>query len=200
MNLIRVYSEFDEAMFEALDMSRGLPSGMGLKGYGVAHLMDGDGKTKLLVPFANLITTFGDQYYSTRGVAGIGTPNIGQPTLADGMKLGTATTAVHKSTAGGANIATGGYIAGSNNLFDTTHPQVSAVGGDGGWNATYKTTWAAGDATNATINECAIVTDQETDSGSAVGTTISRAVITTVNKQAADTLAITWNHKFLGAP
>lgn len=198
MNLLHAYTEFEEAMQEAALLSREFDR-LGIVGYGVAHLLDRDGKTKQLIPFTNLITTAGDQYYAQKGIVGISPANPSAPTAANGMKLGTATTAVHKSTAGAAAIASGGYIAGSNNAFDATFPSAAAVGGDTGWNATYKTTWPAGDSTNATINEVAIVNDQATDATASVANTYSRAVISTVNKGASDALAITWNHKVLGA-
>lgn len=189
------YTEFDDAMFSALDMARGLDR-IGIVGYGVAHLMDGDGNTKQLVPFSNLITTFGDEYYAKKGIHLVQPGNLSYTTVVNGMKLGTSTTAAAKS---GANSFIVTYITGSNNAFDATYPQAAAVGGDGGWNAIYKTTWPAGDATSATINEVAVVTDQASDTQGAAASTISRAIIATVNKQAADSLAVTWNHKFLGA-
>lgn len=198
MHLLKNYSEDEEAMREALAMAAALRGdGLGMVGYGIAHLIGGDGKTKQLVPFANRITTAGDEYYVRRGAAGIGTPNIAQPTLANGMKLGTGATAASKSGAGAALVT---YESGSNNLFDTTHPAVAAVGGDGGWNLTYKNTWAPGDVTETALTEVVIVNDAQTDATSSAADTISRGILSpTVNKQAADQLAVTWTHKFLGA-
>jgi hypothetical protein len=40
---------------------------VGLVGFGWAELLDEHGDLKLLVPFTNLITNWGDQYYATRG-------------------------------------------------------------------------------------------------------------------------------------
>jgi len=193
-----------ETLREALDMAQQLKKtidepGLGIYGFGVAHLLDGDGKTKQLIPFANLVTTAGDQYCAKKIVALIGPNSPAAPTAANGMKLGTATTAAHKSTAGGADIASGGYISGSNVAFDTGFATSSAVGGDAGWLSTYKTTWPAGTATNATINEAAIVNDQGTNATATAANTYSRAVISTVNKTSTDVLAITWNWKALGA-
>lgn len=188
-----------EAMAAAWEMARALTGDrLGLVGFGVAHLLDGDGRTKQLVPFANLITTAGDQYYAKKGIVGISPANPSAPTAANGMKLGTSSTAAAKSSTGAAIVT---YITGSNVVFDSTFPSAAAVAGtDTGWNATYKTTWPAGTATNSTINEVAIVNDQTNNSdGSTAANTYSRAVITTVNKTASDSLAVTWNHKFLGA-
>jgi hypothetical protein len=169
----------------------------GIAGTLYIDLYGPDGELKLHRVVPNLVTTVGDQYYAKMGCAGVGGNSA--PTLANGMKLGTASTATHKSNAGSANIANGGYISGSNNTFDTVTPAV--VSGDTGWKITYVTTWGAGDATNSTINEAAIVTDQATDNTSTgVSVCIARALTGLVNKGASDTLVITWVHTFLGGP
>lgn len=172
----------------------------GLVGYGVVELRGPDGRLKEAVPFANLITTAGDQYYAQKGIVGISPAVPSAPTAASGMKLGTGATAAHKSSTAGAGIATGTYITGSNVAFDATYPQAAAVAGtDTGWNATYKTTWPAGTATNAAITEAAIVNNQSTDGQATPAQTYARITFGAVNKGAADSLAITWSHKFLGA-
>lgn len=186
---------YTDTLRAAADMAASLDH-VGLVGFGVAHLLDGDGRTKSLVPFANLVTTAGDEYYARKAIVGISPALPAAPTAVNGMKLGTGTTAASKSGAAAALVT---YLAGSNVVFDATFPSAAAVGGDTGWNATYKTTWAAGVATNAAITEVAIVNDQATNATSAAAATISRAIIATVNKTAADSLAITWSHKFLGA-
>jgi hypothetical protein len=169
---------------------------LGMVGYGVAELRDGDGRTKLLVPFANLITDAGDLYYAGKAIVGISPAAPSAPTAVNGMKLGTGSTAVAKSGAGGALVT---YLTASNVAFDASYPQTANLGAGLGVNGVYKTTWAAGVATNAAITEVAIVNDQATNATSTAANTISRALITSVNKTASDTLAITWNHKFLGA-
>jgi hypothetical protein len=196
MHLITKRSEVEDALRAADLMTRDLPEGMGLKGFGVAHVLDGDGKTKQLVPFANLITTAGDQYYCQKGIVGVSPANPSAPTVASGMKLGTTATAAAKSSTGSLLVA---YLTASNIVFDATYPQSASAGGDTGWNATYKSTWGAGVATSSTINEVVIVNDAATNATSTAANTYSRAVVSTVNKGASDTLAITWNHKFLGA-
>lgn len=191
-------NEVRDALYFALERARDTYDGVGMLGFGVAHLLDGDGKTKELIPFCNLITTAGDQYYAQKAIALVPPQNPAAPTAAQGMKLGTggATAAAKSST--GASIVT--YITGSNLVFDPTYPSAAAVGGDGGWNATYKTTWAAGTATNASISEVAIVNDQTNNAnGSTAANTYARATFTAINKTASDSLAITWTHKFLGA-
>lgn len=184
-----------DAMAAAYGQARAV-DGVGIVGYGIWHLVDGDGHTKLLVPFANLITDKGDEYYAKKGIVGISPANPTAPTAVSGMKLGTGSTAATKS---GAASALGTYITGSNNPFDASFPAAAAVGTDIGWNASYKTSWAAGDVTNSAITECVIVNDAATDATTTAANTISRAVISSVNKTASDSLAITWNHKFLGA-
>lgn len=196
MNLIAPADVVRDALHEAWAMARQLPKDQGMVGYGIAHLIDGDGKTKQLIPFANLITTAGDEYYAKKGIVGIAPASPSAPTAASGMKLGTGGTAAAKSGAGAALVT---YETGSNNPFDSTFPSAAAVGGDTGWNATYKTTWAAGDVTDGALTEVVIVNDAATDATSTAANTYSRALISSVNKTASDSLAITWNHKFLGA-
>jgi len=68
--------------------------------------------------------------------------------------------------------------------------------------ATYKRTYAAGEATTASaITEAVIVNDTiATDATSAAAATISRVLLTGIgSKGASDTLTITWTHTILGA-
>lgn len=181
----------------AMDRAHELVDGCGLVGFGVIELFGPDGRLKRVTPFANLITTPGDQYYAQKAIVGIAPAAPSAPTAVNGMKLGTGTTAAAKSGAGGALVT---YLTASNVAFDSTYPQASAVAGtDTGWNAIYKTTWAAGVATNAAITEAAIVNDQATNATATAANTIARVVFSAQNKGALDSLAITWSHKFLGA-
>lgn len=191
-------SRISDAFEIALHSARELTDHVGLVGWGVIELRDKHDKIKKLVPFANKITTAGDQYYAKKAIVGISPANASAPTAATGMKLGTGTTAASKSGAGAAIVT---YISGSNVVFDATFPAAAAVAGtDTGWNATYKTTWAAGTATNSAITEASIVNDQSSNTdGSSAANTYGRITFTAVNKTATDTLAITWNHTFLGA-
>jgi hypothetical protein len=195
MHLIAPADERLDALHSALAAARALtPDGMGMVGYGVAELVDGDGKLKQLVPFHNLITDAGDLYIAGKVIAAIAPASPSAPTAANGMKLGTASTAATKTDAG---LAT--YLTASNVAFDASYPQTANLGSGLGVNAVYKTTWAAGVATSATINEVAIVNDQASNLDSTAPNTYSRAVLTTVNKTASDSLAVTWNWKALGA-
>jgi hypothetical protein len=186
--------EARDAFHDAMAMARRL-KGDGLVGYGVVLLENPDGIVDLEA-FANLITTAGDQYYAQKGIVGISPQNPSAPTAVSGMKLGTGTTAAAKSGAGAALVT---YEAGSNNPFDATFPTASAVGGDTGWNANYKTSWLAGDVTETALTEAVIVNEAATDATTTAANTISRVVFAAKNKTVDDSLVITWSHKMLGA-
>jgi hypothetical protein len=201
MHLIAPADQRLDALHAAYDAARSMAAdGIGLVGYGIAELFDGDGRLKQLVPFHNLITDAGDLYYASKGIVGIAPASASAPTAVTGMKLGIATTAVGKTTAGAAGLAASSdYITGSNAAFDTSYPQTANLGAGLGVNMVYKTTWAAGTATNSTINSVVIVNDSSTNATSTAANTISRAVLTTVNKTSSDSLAVTWNQKALGS-
>lgn len=169
-----------------------LSSGARLYGFGVLAV----GRT--LIPFHNLITTYGDQYYAQMAIAGVQPANAAAPTRVSGMKLGTGTTAAAKS---GAGAALGTYISGSNAAFDALFPTATAVTGtDAGWQATYQTTWAAGTATNSAISEAVIVDDSATDATSTAAHTIARALISpAADKTAGLPATALWHHVLLGA-
>lgn len=169
---------------------------IGLLGLVEIELFDKYGNLKHHEVIKNLITDAGDLYYASKAIVGISPANPSAPTAVNGMKLGTGTTAVAKSGAGGALVT---YLSGSNVAFDATYPQTANLGGGLGVNSVYKTTWGAGVATNAAITEAVIVNDQATNATTTAANTIARTVFTAVNKGASDTLAITWNHKALGA-
>jgi hypothetical protein len=134
----------------------------------------------------NLVTQVGDQYYGERA-AGLGTLGI-----ATCMKLGTGTTAAAK-TGAGAGIVT--YITGSNSAFS---PAVSSSLNGSSRRITYATTWAAGVATNSAITE-AVIAITNANSTSVAADCIARVVFAAKDKQALDTLTITWHHDLLGA-
>jgi hypothetical protein len=169
----------------------------GIVGYGVVEVFDADGRLKQSVPFQNLITDAGDLYIAGKIAAGIAPASPAAPTAANGLKLGTSTTAAAKN---GSGAALGAYLTGSNAAFDTGFPAVANLGAGLGVTASYKATWAAGGATSASINEVALVNDAGTDATSSAANTYSRSVLSsTVNKTSTDTLAITWAWKALGA-
>lgn len=154
-----------------------------------------DGQLKEERRGGNLITDAGDLYYAGMAIALVSPAAPAQPTKMSGMKLGTGTTAAAKSGAGAALVT---YLSASNLAFDASFPATQNLGAGLGVNGQYKTTWAAGVATNAAITEAVIVNDAGTNATSTAANTSHRIVFTAVNKGASDTLVITWNAKFLG--
>ena len=176
------------------------PEAMGVVGYGVATVCDASGAVVQEVPFANLVTTAGDKWIAQAiaAAAGGAAASPGAPT---GMKLGTGQTAAHKSTANGADIASGGYLTGSNNTFDVTTVASAYTGTDTGWQVKYECYWGDGDVTSATIWEVALVNDAATNATASAANTYARVKLPTVvdKSSAGYTLRIAWYHKFLGA-
>lgn len=173
----------------ALERGRGIDSRAGIVGEVVAELFGPDGELKARCVTKNLITSVGDRLYASRG-AGLTTSAL--PT---GMRLGTGSTAVAKSGAGGAIVT---YLSGSNKAFDATYPSEAAGV------VTYKVTWGPGVATTASaITEAVINTDTITNDNATTATaanTISRVLLAGIGSKAAgDTLALTWTHTILGA-
>jgi hypothetical protein len=181
---------------EAEERAHDIGEKVGIVGYGVVELFDRRGDLILARPFANLVTDAGDQYIAKKIIAAIGPANPSAPTAASGMKLGTGTTAAAKASTGG---ALGSYISGSNAAFDSGYAQSEDLGAGNGYNAVYKSSWAAGTATNSAITEAVIANDAGSNATSTAANTYSRTVFTAVDKQASDTLAITWKWKALGA-
>lgn len=165
----------------------------GLTGTVVIELIGPDGDVKERQEIANLITDAGDLYYAQMGITGVSPATPAAPTLVARMKLGTGTTAAAKNGAG-ASIVT--YKSGSATAFDSTYPSTHNLGAGLGVQAVYKTTFPAGTATGTALTEAVISTGT---ADSSAGTHISRVVFSAINKGAADSLAITWSHKFLGA-
>jgi hypothetical protein len=169
--------------------------GMPFTGNFLLQLFDEHGNLKDERRGSNLITDAGDLYYAGMAIALVAPAAPAQPTKMTGMKLGTGTTAVAKAGAGAALVT---YISASNNPFDATFPVTVNLGAGLGVNGQYKTTWAAGDVTNAAITEAVICNDAGTDATSSAANTAHRIVFGAINKAAGDSLVITWNAKFLG--
>jgi hypothetical protein len=159
-------------------------------GWVVAEWSHADGTVFHRSEQPNLITSVGDQLYASRGAA------LTTSALPTGMRLGTGSTAVAKSGAGAAIVT---YLATSNKAFDATYPQCTAGV------ATYKRTYAAGEATSAGTNITEVVINTDTIANdnattATVANTISRALLASpAPKAAGDTLTITWTHTILGA-
>lgn len=172
-----------------MERNRGQDSPVGVFGTVIAEMHDKDGNLKARVVTKNLVTAVGDRLYASRG-AGLTTSAL--PT---GMRLGAGSTAVAKTGAGAAIVT---YLSGSNKAFDATFP--SEAGGV----ATYKRTYAAGEATTASpITEVVINTDTIANDNATTATaanTVSRALLVGIgSKGATDVLTITWTHTILGA-
>jgi hypothetical protein len=163
-----------------------LKSKMLVRGNVLLEKFDERGKLVSRQEVHNLITDVGDIYCAAK--------MFSSPTAAAGMKLGTATTAAAKNGAG-AFVAAADYISGSAQAFDGTYPKVGASNNI----VQFRVTWAAGTATNATINRVGIV-DNTTDAGEAnAAHTFATAVFSTENKAANHTLVATWTWAFLGS-
>lgn len=186
---IQLFSE-DGSLKETAQV-QGAPASF--RGQALIQLFDAAGNLKEERLVGNRITTAGDEYYAKRGAAGVLPAAPADVTKVDGMKLGTGSTAAAKSGTGAALIT---YEGGSNNPFDATWPQLIDLTGDTGWQIQYKTTWAAGDVTEAALTEAAIVKDATADGNSSEANTISRIVFSAINKTASDTLVLTWQHTF----
>jgi hypothetical protein len=176
----------------ALAMARQYKGERGLVGYGEIELFDEEGRLRESVPFANLITDYGDLWYAGQGITGVAPASPAAPTTLTGMQIGSGTTAVAKAGAGGAMVT---LLDGQ--AFDATYPQTNNLGAGLGVEMVYKTTWAAGDGTG-TVNE-ATITNGTISVASTVGNTISRILTGAIVKGAGDSLAVTWRHKNLGA-
>jgi hypothetical protein len=158
----------------------------GIKGHLVIERFDEFGTLLERCETDNLVTAVGDQMYASRGA---GLTTSATPT---GIKLGAGSTAVAKTGAGAALVT---YLAASNKAFDATFPSVT------GGVATYKRTYAAGEATTASpITEVVLVTETiTTDATSTAANIAARALITGVSqKGASDILIVTWTHTIAG--
>lgn len=184
-------ARISDAVLVAAGYGRSPQDRAGLRGWVEVDLYDEDGNLKLHFAVSNLITQVGDEYYGERA-AGIASP----PDQVSGMRLGTGTTAVAKTGAGAAIVT---YITGSSIAIDGSFP-TSALSGSSR-RIQWKTTWAAGVATNGAIAEVVITNEATlTNVAGTAANTVSRALLSpTINKGAGDTLAITWNHDLLGA-
>lgn len=167
-------------------------------GHGSYVLLDERGRVKQHGSFTNLITDVGDEYYMKRALAAVAPAAPSDVNKITGMRLGTGTTAVAKNGAGAAIVT---YVSGSNKALDASFPAASTLGAGAGWRGQYKTSWSAGQATASGIAEVVLSNETPlTDVAGSAANTIARALLSpVVNKGASDTLAVTWNHDFLGA-
>ena len=159
-----------------------------IKGKMSWELRDEKGRIKSKGSTSNLVTTNGDNYCAALLHSA--------PTTMDDMKLGTADTAPAKAGAG-SYIAVADYVAGSAQACDEASPKAGASSNI----VQFIRTWAAGVATNATINRVAIV-NNTTDAGEGDATgTLAIALFDPrpIAKGAVDSLKVQWDITFLGA-
>jgi hypothetical protein len=145
---------------------------------------------------ANLVTQVGDQQYGNAYAGLHANATVTDPDPVTGMQLGTGSTAAAKTGAGAATVT---YISGSNQAIEATYPQSTLNGASR--RITWQSIWAPGDSTNSAIREAVITKDIGLpDVTSIESDTISRVVFgSAIDKQAADTLTVTWHHDLLGA-
>jgi len=138
----------------------------------------------------NLVTDVGDQFLATRAYDDA-------YDIVSGMKLGTGATAAGKNTAG---HEMGSYIATSQEALDAAATDATK-GAGAGWRTTYVCTWIAGDVTNGAIAEVCLTNQTAlADNTSAAADTIARYVFgATIDKQAGDSLEVTWQIDILGS-
>lgn len=160
---------------------------MKLRGIVVAELRGPDGKLKQREVTHNIVTDQGDKF----AAQAIYTAAYG----AWGMKLGTASTSATKSGAG-SFIAVADYISGSNKALDDSTPKAGSTDDI----CQFRRLYAAGEATNNTINRVAIVNNTtDTGEGDATGTYAIAVFGAQIAKGASDTLTVTWDVTYLGA-
>lgn len=187
--MIKALAKVVDSMRAAAGFNRPHDVSVRIIGHVKAVLTGPDGVVKQVEEIHNLATSNGDSYFASAIRVG------GAAWVTNALKLGTATTTPTK-TGAGSFIGTGDYVTGSAKACDSSSPKVG-----GSPNITqYLRTYAAGEATNATINRVAIV-DNTTDAGEVDAThTLATALFdNTIPKGASDTLAVTWTVTFLGA-
>ncbi len=158
-----------------------------MRGEVIAEVRGPDGQLKQRSVTHNIVTDKGDALAAAAMYSAAYS--------AWGMKLGTATTAAAKNGAG-SYVAVADYVSGSAKALDDSTPKQGAAANI----CQFRRLWAAGEATNATINRVSI-TDNTTDAGEADAThTFAISVFSgAINKGASDTLTVTWNVTFTGS-
>ena len=176
----------------ALHRDRDVKSKFAIGGNVVVELFGLDGKLKYREVGENLVTDYGDEHVGER---------MYDDTfdIVTGMRLGdqVAPAAASKSGTGAALQA---YLTGSNEALDAV-PIGVQIAGPSGWRVPHICTWDAGDITDPAISEV-VLTDETplTDVAGVAGDTVARFIFaSTIDKQAGDSLVVTWNVDFLGA-
>ena len=174
-----------------LKQMKGSIESVRLRGYVRAVLRGPDGEIKQVEEGQNLVTDNGDERIARR----IFDDAI---VIVTGMRLGNDSATAASKAGAGSNIVT--YISGSQEALDAaaTH---SDKGSGLGYRATHICTWIAGDITDADIEET-VLTDETpiTDVAGASTNVVARFIFaSTIDKQAGDSLEVTWHLDALGA-
>ncbi len=171
--------------------SKGVAERVRITGEVVAILRGPDGYIKQIEFGHNLVTDNGDEEIATRFFSDA-------EDIVTGMRLGNdSATAVAKAGAGGNIVA---YISGSQEALDSVATFFDKGGGLGG-RAVHVCTWDAGDVTDADIEETVLTSETPiTDVSGALANVVARFIFaSTIDKQAGDSLEVTWNIDLLGA-
>ncbi len=174
----------------AMSRVREAKSNVPVGGNVVVELFGPDGVLKDYTIGDNLVTDHGDEHVGERMYDNTQNEVVG-------MRLGTGATAASKAGAGSFIVT---YISGSNEDLDATPIGVDKGAGLG-WRVPHICTWVAGDVTNSAIAEVALSDETPlTDVQGTAANTVAKFIFgSTIDKQAGDSLVVTWNVDFLGA-
>ena len=176
----------------AMSRVREAKSNVPVGGNVVIELFGPDGVLKYHEIGENLVTDYGDEHVGERMY-------LDGQDIVTGMRLGDQVAPAAASKAG-TGAAIQAYLTGSNEALDAVPIGVDK-GTLLGWRVPHICTWVAGDITDPAISEV-VLTDETplTDVAGAVGDTVARFIFAaTIDKQAGDSLVVTWNVDFLGA-
>lgn len=172
-------------------IGKGVVDGLRVRGFVRAVLRGPDGQIKQIEEGYNLVTDNGDEEIATRVFSDA-------EDIITGMRLGNDSVTAESKAGAGANIVT--YISGSQEALDSV-ATFSDLGSGLGGRAIHICTWDAGDVIDADIEETVLTSETPiTDVAGAVGNVVARFIFaSTIDKQAGDSLEVTWNLDFLGA-
>ncbi len=172
-------------------VGKGIIEGLGVTGYVRAVLRGPDGEIKQIEEGVNLVTDNGDLEIARRLA-------LDADDIVTGMRLGNDSVTAASKAGAGSNIVT--YISGSQEALDA-----AATFFDKGAGLGHRTihicTWVAGDVTDADIEETVLTSETPiTDVAGASTNVLARFIFaSTIDKQAGDSLEVTWNIDILGA-
>ena len=176
----------------AMSRVREAKSNVPIGGNVIVELFGPDGVLKYHEIGENLVTDYGDEHVGERMY-------LDAQDIVTGMRLGDQVAPAAASKAG-TGAAIQAYLTGSNEDLDAVPIGVDK-GTLLGWRVPHICTWIAGDITDPAISEV-VLSDETplTDVAGVVGDTVARFIFaSTIDKQAGDSLVVTWNVDFLGA-